>query len=124
MKITLIPFLTDEKLSLSVSGDVLTVNGFDIDFSVIPEGYRVQGVAIDHWAISGADYVRREAGEIHVVVRLPVCSGTTASLREPREIGTIHVIEGPVELPDTSPIDLSGVSVMEPAATKEQTEYD
>lgn len=59
----------DDELLLSVSGDVVTVNGVDYDLSVIPEGGTLPGGATDCEFLFGD--ISRINGVLSVVVMLP-----------------------------------------------------
>lgn len=69
MIIYLSPIRSDRDLSLSKSGDILTVNGDILDFSDLPEGGEYPPEAIENDFIVGG--VKRIDGEIHITIMLP-----------------------------------------------------
>lgn len=62
MKITRFPFSTRETLTATVFGDSLWLNDEEIDFSVIPEGYRLAASAIANPWLSVSDPIERGTG--------------------------------------------------------------
>ena len=69
MHITLTPQRRDDRLTLSRTGDILTINREDFDFSGVPEGATLprQAVACD-WLASD---VERIGGVLHLMLILP-----------------------------------------------------
>ena len=69
MQITLTPQRRDDTLTLTRSGDVLTINGEAFDFAAIPEGGTLprDAVACD-WLASD---ITRQAGVLHLTLILP-----------------------------------------------------
>ena len=69
MQITLTPQRRDDTLTLTRSGDVLTINGEAFDFTAIPEGGTLprDAVACD-WLASD---VTRTEGVLHLTLILP-----------------------------------------------------
>ena len=86
MKITLSPMRRDDQLTLSKSGDALTLNGEAFDFSGLPNGAILPRSAISSEWFAG-DVIRDEAGDLTVPeeTRFPA----------PLE----NVADGPVDLP-------------------------
>lgn len=69
MQITHTPQRRDDACDVSVSGDVLTVNGETYDFSPLPEGATLPRAAVDcPWLASD---VERIDGEIHLTLIQP-----------------------------------------------------
>lgn len=102
MKIVFWPAIIEEPLVASVSGDVLTINGKQFDFSPIGEGMQLPGGAANSfWIVNEA--ITRIDGVITVTVKLPVHWDSPESVRSPEVPMRVVVTEGPVELPDTSP---------------------
>lgn len=95
MHITLSPVRSDATLTLVRTGDSLTVNGEDFDFSGIPEGATLPQDAVSgEWLAS--DIERRE-GVLHLTVILPHGPAGSAATTFP---GPITVTEdGPIALP-------------------------
>ncbi|ALT58064.1 hypothetical protein FDG94_gp072 [Pseudomonas phage SM1] len=82
-------------MEVSVSGDLIAINGTDFDFSPLPEGAELPAVA------TGSDYfegsITRVDGEIRLTLKLPISSDASEEARFP---APIHVTwSGPVELP-------------------------
>ena len=69
MKFVFTPQRRDESLHISVSGETVTMNGIDFDFSVIPEGATLPSDAISSEFFFGD--VSRISGELEVGVLLP-----------------------------------------------------
>jgi hypothetical protein len=96
VKILLSPYepLPEETgLSLSVSGDVLTVNGEELDFGPLPEGAVLPSEAIGNDYVIGAE---RQNGELGLTLRFPVRSDASEQARFPQPL---TVSAGRVELP-------------------------
>ena len=94
MIINLSPQVSKKELVLSVNGEVLTVNGEEIDFSVIPEGATLPADAVDsEFLVNSID---RIDGEIHLTVLFPVSADASVNARFPEPI---IQSTGQVELP-------------------------
>lgn len=103
MKIKLFPFLSDWQLEASVSGDVLTINGEEIDLSDIPDSYRLPGGAVGNKFFVETEYVERKGETLYFTLRLPVDWNSPEEYRNPVEPIVIDARSGPVKFPDTSP---------------------
>jgi hypothetical protein len=103
MKIKLFPFLSDWQLVASVSGDVLTIDGEDIDLSGIPDGHRLPGSAVGNRFFVESEYVERKGKTLYFTLRLPVDWNSPEEYRNPEEPIVIDARSGPVKFPDTSP---------------------
>lgn len=105
MKITLWAFISDETVEAIVKGDVLTLNGEDIDLSEIPEGYRLPISAVNNdWFLTMASqYVERINGELCFALRLPVKNDSPEEYRNPVTPTVLDVVSGAVPFPDTTP---------------------
>jgi len=69
MQITFSPMRRDDRLSLRRTGDILTINGEDFDFSGIPDGATLPREAVAcEWLASD---VERIGGVIHLSLVLP-----------------------------------------------------
>lgn len=67
MRIILSPQASNvTRLTLKKEGDTLTINGVELDFSVIPDGATLPAEGISHPCVLGD--VSRVDGEIHVTV--------------------------------------------------------
>lgn len=82
-------------LTASLTGDVLTLNGIDFDFTQLPEGGTLPGEAIaSDWIIGP---VSRINGELHLTLRLPHGPNPSRAVAFPEPI---HVTaDGPIPLP-------------------------
>ena len=69
MKITFIPQRNDSQLTLSISGETVTINNMDYDLSVIPDGASIHSSATDCEFIFGD--MSRNNGELEIMVILP-----------------------------------------------------
>ncbi|WET11885.1 hypothetical protein P3S72_07065 [Pseudomonas sp. D3] len=103
MKIKLWADLVDWPLEASIEGDVLTINGEEIDFSGIPEGYRLPGSAVGNKFFVETEYVERKDNALYFTLRLPVDWNSPEEYRNPVEPIVIDARSGPVKFPDTSP---------------------
>lgn len=94
MNISFSPIRWDQELSLSVSGDVLTINGSPFDFSLLGEGDLLPPDAV------GSDFINqpvtRAAGEITLTILLPIPAEASEAQRFP---WAVSVTEGEVTLP-------------------------
>lgn len=103
MKITLFPHLCDWELEAHISGDVITINGEQVDLSGIPEGYRLPGDAVGNKFFEGPWFVERVGKTLHFTLRLPVRNDSPGEYRNPPEPIIIDARSGPVKFPDTTP---------------------
>lgn len=104
MKITLYQVLSDEKIEASVKDDVITINGEAIDLSVIPDGFRLPGGAVDNdWFVPGT-YVERANGHFELFLRFPVKWDSPDVLRAPETPITLDVKSGKVLFPNVEPV--------------------
>jgi hypothetical protein len=94
MLISFSPIRWDQELSLSVDGDVLTINGEPFDFSLLEDDDLLPAEAIGSDFI--VDPVTRTDGDIVLTVLLPIPSEATESQRFPWQV---EVTEGEVTLP-------------------------
>lgn len=95
MKIYLSPIRMDAELSVSKTGDVLTVNGQEFDFTPLPDGATLPNEAIDSEHFAGP--VSRINGELQLTLRLPHGPEPSHAVAFPEPITPIA--DGPVELP-------------------------
>lgn len=100
MKINFSPIRSDDDLSISVSGDIVTINGDPLDLSVIPTGATLPHGAIDSEWIAGP-IERDDAGILTVTIRLPHAHNAPEARRFPVPI--IVTEDGPITLPDNTP---------------------
>lgn len=101
MKITFVPQLSDAVLELNKSGDVLTVNGDELDFSDLPEGGEYPVGSIDNLYVLGG--VVRNNGHIELSIILPFSNPAWSGASQ-NHVRTV-IADGPVSLPsgrDTS----------------------
>ena len=101
MKIILSPMRREDQLTLSKSGDVLTINGEAFDFSGLPNGATLPRSAItSDWIagdVSRADAAEGETGELTVPLILPHGYNAPEATRFPAPLEA--VADGPVDLP-------------------------
>src|SRR6056297_3952892 len=95
MKLILSPTRMDEALTMTRTGDVLTLNGEALDFGPLPEGATLPKEAIDSQWIAGD--VTREDGVLTVPVILPHGANAPEATRFPEPITLTG--DGPVSLP-------------------------
>lgn len=97
MQITLSPMRRDDRLTLARKGDVLTVNGDDLDFGPLPEG------AVLPAAATGCDWivgdVTRTGGVLHLTLILPHGGNAPYETLFPAPLTLTG--DGPVDLPPT-----------------------
>lgn len=95
MHIRFSPMRSDGGLSLSKTGDSLTINGEVFDFSALPEGGILPRDAVAcPWLVSD---VTRQSGEIHLSLILPVGAVAPEQSRFPTPLDV--TADGPVPLP-------------------------
>lgn len=98
MKITLAPQRRDDTLTLSKSGDILTVNGEDFDFSGVADGTDLARDAVAcEWLAS--DVVRQD-GDLLLSLILPHRADAPEEILYPAPL--IVLDDGPIALPSTS----------------------
>ncbi|KEP68421.1 hypothetical protein DL1_12005 [Thioclava dalianensis] len=99
MKINLTPFSPPPQLyvplSLSVAGDVLTLNGKTLDLSGIPEGATLPAEAVASDWVTGP--ITRTNGELSLTLRLPHGPNAPEESRFPAPITVTE--DGTVDLP-------------------------
>jgi hypothetical protein len=95
MILTFSPMRLDEPLTASVSGQALTLNGTELDFSPLPAGATLPRAAIDNPWIAG-DVTRAMDGTLTVPLLLPHGANAPEETRFP---APITVTSGPVPLP-------------------------
>lgn len=93
--ITLSPMRCDDALSVSVAGNVLTLNGLALDLGALAPGERLPCDALGcAWLAS--DIIRGEHGEIALTLILPHGAEASEALRFPPPITV--TADGPVAL--------------------------
>jgi len=95
MHVTLSPQRRDDTLSVTKAGNVLTINGDEIDFSVIPDGATLPAEASPHPFIVGP--VERIGGVLHLTLLLPHGPDASQAVRFPTSL--IDPPDGLLELP-------------------------
>jgi len=102
MIIHLSPVRSDEALpTLSVAGDVLTLNGVAFDFGPLPEGASLPAAAVGSGWFVGE--VGRLAGELHVTLKLPHGRSPSQAVAFPAPL--VVSDDGPITLPFDPPFD-------------------
>ena len=95
MKFIFSPQRRDDVLTLSKSGDALTVNGTVYDFSPLPDGATLPREAIDCEWVCGD--VSRINGELEIPILLPHGPDASEAARFPEPM---NVTDGEVVLPE------------------------
>lgn len=102
MIINLSPQVRYDTLTMSVDGDVLTINGEQYDFGPLPEGAELPGDAVDSPFVAGV--VTRVAGELHLTVILPIGDNATEDQTSPKPVS---ITSGEVPLPAAPKLEVS-----------------
>lgn len=98
MKITFSPMRRDDTLTLSRTGDILTINGEAFDFSAVSDGATLPRDAVAcEWLASD---VERIGGVLHLMLILPSGPNATEETRFPQPITV--TADGPIDLPPHS----------------------
>lgn len=95
MHITLIPQRRDDTLTITKTGDTLTINGTAYDFSVIPDGATLPASAVDCPFITGD--IERINGVLRLSLLLPTGQNASHAANFPAPI--INPPDGTLELP-------------------------
>ena len=95
MQITMTPQRRDDTIVVSKSGDSLTINGTDYDFSVITDGATLPASAVDCEYITGN--IERINGVLHISLILPHGPNPSQEVAFPAPI--INPPDGVLELP-------------------------
>lgn len=95
MIINLSPQVRAEKLEVLKSGGKLAINGEEFDFSQLPEGAVLPADAVDCEFIIGD--VRRQDGELHLTLLLPISWNASHEACFPEPI--VSPEDGPIKLP-------------------------
>lgn len=99
MLIKLSPFVVlpgdSTAMSVFVTGDTITVNGVEFDFTPLPEGGELPAGAIDSEWFEGP--VLRRSGRLELTLRLPLSAGASPAACFPEPL--LAEADGPVELP-------------------------
>ena len=94
MRITLSPSRRDDRLTISKSGDTLTINGEAFDLSAIPDGATLPRDAVAcEWLASD---IERIGGVLHLTLILPHGANAPHETRFP---DPIDAADGPIALP-------------------------
>lgn len=95
MRISFSPQRRDDRLTLSRSGDALTINGAALDLSGVPEGAILPRDAIaSEWI---ARDVRRVDGRLHVCLLLPTGRDPSQAVAFPAD--SLDPPDGPIAVP-------------------------
>lgn len=95
MHISFSPQRRDDVLTVSKAGDVLTINGDPVDFSIIPDGATLPAAAIGNEWIAGP--VERIDGVLHVTLLLPHGPDPSPAVAFPEPITV--AADGPIAVP-------------------------
>src|SRR5690606_1965484 len=100
MRISFSPQQRDDTLTVSKSGDTLTINGEAFDFSSLPDGATIPAGEVPCPWIRGP--VERIDGELHLKLRLPLGPPPWAhAVAFPEPITVTE--DGPITLPTEQP---------------------
>lgn len=95
MIITLTPIRSDETLSVSVAGDVVTVNGQALDLTPLLDGATLPAEAAGcSWVVG---QIERVSGELNLTLLFPHSADAPEYMRFPESINVTE--DGPVPLP-------------------------
>lgn len=95
MHITLSPQRRDDTLTVVKQGDMLTINGVEYDFSVVPDGATLPFGATDcQWLASD---VERINGVLHMTLILPLVANASGAACFPAPF--VNPADGQLELP-------------------------
>lgn len=95
MYIKLSPQRRDDTLTVTKTGDVLTINGVAFDFSTLPDGATISvGEVPCEWLVGP---VERIAGELHLTLILPHGPGPSKAVAFPPPL--IDPPDGAISLP-------------------------
>lgn len=95
MRIDLVPMRSDARLLLARTGDVLTINGEEFDFTPLPEGATLPAEAIDSDWFAGP--VERIGGRLRLTLILPHGPRAPEATRFPAPLEVER--DGPVPVP-------------------------
>lgn len=84
MNINFTPQRSDKELLLSISGEVLSINGATYDLSVIPEGASLNASATDSDTL--LNDISRDNGELSLTVFLPHKANPPKSIAFPEPV--------------------------------------
>lgn len=107
MRISLFPQRRDDALSVTQSGEVLTINGEVFDFSVIPEGADLPAEAVACEFVVGK--ISRIAGELYLALTLPHGPDPSQAVAFPSAL--INPPDGLLALPFDPPVSAEQADV-------------
>lgn len=95
-KIKLSPQVRSDVLTISKSGEALSINGESFDFTDLPEGATLPKEAVGcDWIISD---VSRKNGDIELIILLPITADATDAAKFPEDLNITD--DGAVVLPE------------------------
>lgn len=102
MIINLSPTPSDEEAPVVVvTGQVITVNGEDFDFGIVPAGYTLPRGSVDSPWFENSEVIRDHDGNLIVTMRFPYPEGAGEDMRFPTPINVTE--DGPLDLPTYTP---------------------
>lgn len=102
MIINLSPTPADEEAPVVVvTGQVITINGEDFDFGVVPSGYTLPRGSVDSPWFENSEVIRDHDGLLTVTMRFPYPSGAGEDMRFPSPIAV--TVDGQLDLPTYIP---------------------
>lgn len=81
MLISLSPIRMDAELNVTVQGDVMTINGLELDFSVIPDGATLPAEAVECEFVIGE--ISRVDGVLQITLLFPIGPDASEAARFP-----------------------------------------
>ena len=101
--IKLAPIVSKDRISVSTSGDTITINNTSYDLSVIPDGSTLPNAS----EATGCEYfvgdIERIDGELHITLLLPIADRAGQEACFPAPI-TVEQ-DGVVELPNVENVE-------------------
>lgn len=101
MRISFTPVRGSDRLSASISGDVVTINGEQFDFTSLPDGGTIPPGSVPCKWIVGP--VERIGGELNLTLVLPHGSNPGPAVAFPSPI--MVTADGAIQLPEDSHVD-------------------
>jgi len=101
MQIKLSPQRRDDALSVTKSGDILTINGEAFDFSALPDGATIEaGIVPCDWIVGP---VERIGGTLHLTLLIPHGPNPSQAVAFPEPL--INPADGPLVIPFDAPAE-------------------
>ncbi|PRD42189.1 hypothetical protein C5748_17135 [Phyllobacterium phragmitis] len=95
MRISFCPQRCESSLTVTKSGDILTINGDPVDLSGIPDGATLAADAVSNEFVVGE--VERISGELHLTLLLPHGPNPSQAVAFPAPLADVP--DGPLQIP-------------------------